>query len=112
VLLAGGILAPSTGRGIEKFPSLRNSPYFGRGRANRLHADRFPALVVFPQSHADDTPGWQKRGGEAALLAVDVTIAEFNGDSSRVYLTGYSAGGNGSWYLAAHHPQRPSRYQL
>ena len=46
------------------------------------------------------------RGGEAALAAVDMTIAEFNGDPSRVYLTGYSAGGNGSWYLASHHPER------
>jgi len=53
--------------------------------AIRRHSDRFAALVVFPQSHADDTPGWQMRGGEAALLAVDMTIAEFNGDPSRVY---------------------------
>ena len=43
MLLAGGILAPSTGCGIEKFPSLRNSPYFGRERANRKG---FAALVV------------------------------------------------------------------
>jgi len=35
-----------------------------------------------------------------------MTIAEFNGDPTRVYLTGYSAGGNGSWYLASHHPKR------
>src|SRR5258707_6268824 len=78
----------------------------GLARAIRHHADRFPALVVFPQSHADDSPGWQRKGGEAALAAVDKTIAEFNGDPSRLYLTGYSAGGNGSWYLASHHPQR------
>ena len=43
------------------------------------------------------------RGG---LAAVDKTIAEFNGDPSRVYLTGYSAGGNGSWFLASRHPER------
>jgi predicted peptidase len=78
----------------------------GLATAIRHHADRFPALVVFPQSHADGTPGWQMRGGEAALAAVDQTITEFNGDPSRVYLTGYSAGGNGSWYLASHHPDR------
>ena len=74
--------------------------------AIRQHADRFPAIVVFPQSHADGTPGWQAKGGEAALAAVDNIIAEFNGDRSRVYLTGLSAGGNGSWYLAYHHPER------
>ena len=46
------------------------------------------------------------QGREAALAAVDKAIAEFNGDAARVYLTGYSAGGNGSWYLAGHHPER------
>jgi predicted peptidase len=78
----------------------------GLAKAIRMHVDRFPAIVVFPQSHADGTPGWQMKGGEAALAAVDKTIAEFNGDKSRIYLTGYSAGGNGSWYLASHHPER------
>jgi acetyl esterase/lipase len=75
-------------------------------KALRLHPDRFPAIVVFPQAHADGTPGWQRDGGEAALLAVDQAVAEFHGDSSRIYLTGYSAGGNGAWFLAYHHPQR------
>lgn len=78
----------------------------GLAGAIRLHADRFPAIVVFPQSPADGTPGWQSKGGDAALEAVDKAIVEFNGDKSRVYLTGYSAGGNGSWYLAYHHPER------
>ena len=78
----------------------------GLARAIRHHPNRFPALVVFPQSHADGTPGWQRKGGEAALAALDKTIAEFNGDPSRVYLTRYSAGGNGAWYLASHHPER------
>src|SRR5579871_1081835 len=75
-------------------------------RAIRQHPDRFPAIVIFPQAHADNTPGWQGQGGRAALLAVDNAIQEFNGDPSRVYLTGYSAGGNGTWYLASHHPER------
>ena len=78
----------------------------GLARAIRLHAERFPALVVFPQSKLDLTPGWQLKGGEAALVALDKTIAEFHGDSSRVYLTGFSAGGNGSWSIASRHPER------
>jgi len=78
----------------------------GLARAIHQHADRFPAIVVFPQAHADKTPGWQKQGGQAALTAVDNAIAEFNGDPARVYLTGFSAGGNGSWYLASHYPDR------
>jgi predicted peptidase len=78
----------------------------GLARAIRLHAERFPAIVIFPQSHADGTPGWQLEGGRAALAALDKSIKEFKGDRSRVYLTGLSAGGNGSWYLASQHPDR------
>ncbi len=78
----------------------------GLARAIRHHPERFPAIVIFPQSHADHTPGWQLKGGQAALLALDKAIAEFHGDPSRVYLTGYSAGGNGAWFLASHHSDR------
>jgi len=78
----------------------------GLAGAIRRHPDRFPAIVVFPQAHADGTPGWQRAGGRAALAAVEKAIAEFSGDPSRVYLTGLSAGGNGSWYLASQHPAR------
>lgn len=72
----------------------------------RRHPERVPALVVFPQAHADGTPGWEGVAGRAALTEVDRTIKEFSGDPARVYLTGYSAGGYGSWYLASHYPGR------
>ena len=75
-------------------------------KAIRLHPDRFPAVVIFAQAHADGTPGWQQAGGEAALAEVDNALTEFHGDASRIYLTGYSAGGNGAWFLAYHHPTR------
>lgn len=72
----------------------------------RRFPDRVPAIVIFPQAHADGKPGWHDEAGRAALMAVDKAIAEFSGDPKRVYLTGYSAGGNGSWYLASKYPDR------
>ena len=72
----------------------------------RKHPERIPAIVVFAQAHADGTPGWQRQGGEAALKAVDSAVTEFNGDTSRILLTGFSAGGNGAWFLAFHEPGR------
>ena len=78
----------------------------GSVRAIRHRPERFPALVVFPQSHADNTPDGQLKGGEAALAAMDKTVAEFNCDPSRDYPTGYSTRGNGSRYLASRHPER------
>jgi predicted peptidase len=78
----------------------------GLAGAIRRHPERFPAIVVFPQAHADGTPAWQGAGGRAALAAVEKAIAEFSGDPSRVSLTGLSAGGNGSWHLASQNPGR------
>jgi predicted peptidase len=78
----------------------------GLARAIRNNPERFPAIVVFPQAHADGTPGWQREGGQAALLALDKTIKEFRGDPKRVVLTGYSAGGNGTWSIASRYPER------
>jgi predicted peptidase len=78
----------------------------GIGPAIRRHPERFPALVVFPQSPANGTPGWQGIGGRIALAALDKTIEEFSGDQSRVTLTGLSIGGNGAWFLAYHQPGR------
>ena len=78
----------------------------GLARAIRLNPERFPAIVVFPQAHADGTPGWQLEGGKAALAQLDSALKEFHGDPKRVYLTGLSAGANGSWFLLSRHPER------
>lgn len=78
----------------------------GLVRAIQLNPERFPLIAVFPQAKADGTPGWQQEGGKAALAALDKSIKEFRGDARRVYLTGGSAGGNGSWFLLAHYPER------
>jgi len=74
------------------------------GRAIRMYPDRYPAIVVFPHAHADGL-GWQGPNGEAALKEMRQALKQFHGDSSRLYLTGFSAGGNGAWWLAYHHPR-------
>lgn len=76
----------------------------GIGSAIRSASSRFPAIVVFPQAPRDST--WHGAPGRAAMAALDRTTTEFNSDPSRVYLTGMSMGGNGSWYLAYEHPER------
>ena len=74
-------------------------------RAVKLYPERYPAVVVFPHGHADGR-GWQGPNGEAALEEMEKALAEFHGDPTRAYLTGFSAGGNGAWWLAYHHPGR------
>jgi len=72
------------------------------GTGLRNEVDRFPAIIVFPRARRT----WHGRAGRAAMSALDDVLAHFNADSSRVYLTGQSLGGNGAWYLAYEHPNR------
>lgn len=41
-----------------------------------------------------------------ALTALDQSLKEFHGDPHRVYLTGLSMGGYGTWYIASRNPGR------
>lgn len=76
----------------------------GLGDAIRRDPARYPAIVVFPQAPADSL--WTGVPARAAMAALDRSLEEFSTDPSRVYLTGLSMGGHGSWYLAYRHPER------
>jgi predicted peptidase len=76
----------------------------GAGSAIRANPERVPAIVVFPQAPPDER--WIGAPADAAIEALDRTMAEFSGDPDRVYLTGLSMGGYGSWHLALAHPDR------
>ena len=74
----------------------------GLGPAVRQHMQDFPAIVVFPQ--APPRSLWIGAMQDMAMAALQQTKAEFNVDTTRIYLTGLSMGGYGTWYLAAHSP--------
>jgi predicted peptidase len=76
----------------------------GLGAALRKHAERFPAIVVFPQVPPDSL--WVGTPARVAMAALDRSVEEFRTDPDRIYLTGLSIGGNGTWYLAYRHPSR------
>ena len=75
----------------------------GIGRALRSHRERFPAIIVFPQTPSEQT--WFE-AADVAVAALDRTLDEFRTDRGRVYLTGLSMGGGGTWYLAYTQPER------
>ncbi|MGQ0834297.1 MAG: alpha/beta hydrolase-fold protein [Gammaproteobacteria bacterium] len=76
----------------------------GLGPAIRQDPGRFPAIVVFPQ--APPNSQWVGAPAHIALAALERTLEEFHADARRVYLTGISMGGHGTWYLAYRHPER------
>jgi len=75
----------------------------GIATAIRLHADRFPCIVVMPQCRKG--VWWPQSEMEAqALAALKNSTKEFKGDPDRTYLTGLSMGGYGTWSLAYKYP--------
>jgi predicted peptidase len=74
----------------------------GLGPAIRRDPARFPAIVIFPQVPPDSQ--WVGLPADMAMAALRQTLAEFRTDPDRVYLTGLSMGGHGTWYLAYRHP--------
>src|ERR1700704_1194007 len=77
----------------------------GIGHAIRLNNSRFPFIVVMPQCRKEKV--WSEPDMEAqALAALDASIKEFHGDRNRIYLSGLSMGGYGTWEIAATHPGR------
>ena len=75
----------------------------GLGPAIRRNAARYPAIAVFPQVPRDSQ--WVGAPGDMAVGALQQTMREFKVDPNRVYLTGLSMGGHGTWYVAYRHPQ-------
>jgi predicted peptidase len=60
----------------------------------------FPFIVVSPQA---PRRGWDP---EVLNALLDDVVAQYRVDKDRIYLTGLSMGGYGTWALAAAHPER------
>ncbi len=83
----------------------RFSTVIGLANAIRRFGKAFPALAVFPQCPA--MRSWTEPEMEAlALATLEATIKSFDGDRQRIYLTGLSMGGYGTWALASNYPGR------
>jgi predicted peptidase len=65
------------------------------------HDPDFPFLVVSPQCRANE------RWNVAELIQlVDESVARYRVDAKRIYVTGLSMGGYGTWALCAAYPDR------
>jgi beta-glucosidase len=76
----------------------------GLGNAIRFGPERIPAIAVFPQAPSEER--WLGAPADAAMRALDATVAEFHGDPDRVYVTGLSMGGYGAWHFGLAYPDR------
>jgi len=75
----------------------------GIGPAIRRDQDSFPAVVVMPQCRRG--VWWNDSKMEQLVTAtLERSIEQFSGDRDRVYLTGLSMGGYGTFYFGAKYP--------
>jgi predicted peptidase len=70
------------------------------------HGVSFHYIIASPQC-PPSPQSWDKPMEQALLVALlDHLTNQFQADTDRIYLTGLSMGGYGSWRLAADHPER------
>jgi len=77
----------------------------GLGQAIKRRGQSFPFLAVFPQS-AERTWSAGSKDARRALAILDEVCRDYSVDEDRVYLTGFSMGGGGTWSLAKACPER------
>lgn len=63
----------------------------------------FPFILVSPQCPED---GWWPEKLDVLISLLDDIESHYNVDAERVYLTGLSMGGFGTWHLACTYPER------
>lgn len=62
--------------------------------------------IVAPTNRRPYGYNWENWGRIDALEVLDIANKKFNIDESRVYLTGHSMGGHGTWHLAINYPDK------
>ena len=62
-----------------------------------------PFIIVSPQCPKGS---WWPKQNEVLINLLDDIVSRYNVDESRIYLTGLSMGGYGSWSLGCDHPER------
>jgi predicted peptidase len=67
--------------------------------------EKLPYVIVSPQCPKEDN--WSSPTQQSRLIELlDSIVNKFGGNKNRIYLTGLSMGGSGSWRLAADHPKK------
>ena len=108
-------LPPDYGKGDKKWPLIMFLHGAGE-RGNNLelvkrhgppkmvaHGKSFDFIIVSPQCPNDT---WWPEKTDLVITLLDEIEAKYRVDTDRVYLTGLSMGGFGTWYVAEKYPQR------
>ncbi|MCB9208925.1 MAG: prolyl oligopeptidase family serine peptidase [Ignavibacteriales bacterium] len=62
--------------------------------------------IVAPTNRRPYGFNWEDIGRIDALEVLNIAKKKFNADENRIYLTGHSMGGHGTWYLGVNYPDQ------
>ncbi len=71
---------------------------------NVLNGKKYPFIIVAPQVPSTDK--YWANYNESLNIFLDGIIEKYNVDTSRIYLTGLSMGGTGTWHWLLANPER------
>lgn len=93
----------STGGPSSLFLSVHGAGVEAIGQAKAYKPKEWGNLVA-PTNRRPRGFNWEDWGRIDAMEVLDLAVKEFNPDPSKIYLTGHSMGGHGTWYLGATFP--------
>ncbi len=101
-------VAPDTGDPHERpalFLSVHGAGVQAIGQA-RAYRPKDWGVLVAPTNRRPRGFNWEDWGRIDALEVLEHATKKFNPDPQRIYLTGHSMGGHGTWYLGATYPDK------
>lgn len=98
---------PASGpsQGAALFLSLHGASVEALGQAESYAPKRWGTLVA-PTNRRPYGFDWEEWGRLDALEVLDLATRRYQPDPARIYLTGHSMGGHGTWNLGANFPDR------
>ena len=85
--------------------TLHGASVEGRGQSN-AYAPKENMYIVAPTNRRPFGFDWEDWGRLDAIEVLDIASELFNADPARVYLSGHSMGGHGTWTIGAYHAGR------
>ncbi len=101
-------VAPQSGKNTVSpalFLSVHGAEVQAIGQA-RAYDQKDCGVLVAPTNRRPRGFNWEDWGRIDALEVLEIAKEKFKPDPKRIYLTGHSMGGHGTWYLGATYPGR------
>ncbi|MHA4740031.1 carboxylesterase family protein [Dyadobacter sp. MSC1_007] len=102
-------VSPQINPGTSEKPALFLSVHGAEVQAisqARAYKPKDWGVLVAPTNRRPRGFNWEDWGRMDALEVLEIAKRQYNPDPARIYLTGHSMGGHGTWFLGATYPEK------